>query len=110
MIYAHPKIGYDILKTVEFPWPVAQIVFQHHERLDGSGYPRGLSDDDILLEARIMAVADVVVAMASHRPYRSARGLADALEEISQNKGVLYDAGAVDACLKLFAEKRFEIK
>ncbi len=110
MIYAHPKIGYDILKTVEFPWPVAQIVFQHHERLDGSGYPRGLSDDDILLEARIMAVADVVVAMSSHRPYRSARGLADALEEISQNKGVLYDAGAVDVCLKLFAEKRFEIK
>jgi len=110
MIYAHPKIGYDILKTVEFPWPVAQIVFQHHERLDGSGYPRGLSDDDILLEARIMAVADVVVAMSSHRPYRSARGLADALEEISQNKGVLYDAEAVDVCLKLFAEKRFEIK
>jgi len=110
MIHAHPKIGYDILKMVEFPWPVAQIVFQHHERMDGSGYPRGLSDDDILLEARILAVADVVVAMSSHRPYRSACGLSDALEEISQNKGILYDAEAVDVCLKLFAEKRFEIK
>jgi len=107
LIKMHCQIGYDVLKTIEFPWPVAQIVLQHHERLDGSGYPQGLSGEEILLEARILAVADVVEAMASRRPYRPPRGLDKALEEISQNRGVLYDPEAVDACLKLFTEKGF---
>jgi PAS domain S-box-containing protein len=107
LIKAHPQISYDILRTIDFPWPVAQIVLQHHERLDGSGYPQGLSGEEILLEARVLAVADVVEAMASYRPYRPSRGLDKALEEISQNKGVLYDAEVVDACLKLFMEKGF---
>jgi len=110
MIKTHPKVGYDILKEIEFPWPVAQIVLQHHERLDGSGYPQGLSGEEILLEARVLAVADVVEAMASHRPYRPTCGIDKALEEISQNRGVLYDAEAVDACLKLFTEKGFEFE
>ena len=110
MIKAHSQIGYDILKKIEFPWPVAQIVLQHHERLDGSGYPRGLSGEEIMLEARILAVADVVEAMASRRPYRPPRGLDKALEEISQNRGVLYDPEVVDACLKLFTEKGFEFE
>jgi HD-GYP domain-containing protein (c-di-GMP phosphodiesterase class II) len=107
MIKAHPQVGYDILKTTDFPWPVAQIVLQHHERMDGSGYPRGLSGEEIILEARILGVADVVEAMASFRPYRPARGIDEALEEISQNRGVLYDSQVVDACLKLFTEKGF---
>jgi len=107
MIKGHPKVGYDILKKIEFPWPVAQIVLQHHERMDGSGYPQGLSGEEIILEATILGVADVVEAMVSHRPYRSARGIDKALEEISQNKGVLYDPEVVDACLKLFTEKGF---
>jgi HD-GYP domain-containing protein (c-di-GMP phosphodiesterase class II) len=110
MIKAHPKVGYDILKTVEFPWPVAQIVLEHHERIDGSGYPQGLSDGDILIKARILAVADVVEAMSSHRPYRPARGIDKALEEISQNRGRLYDPEAVDACLKLFREDGFTLE
>ncbi len=110
MIKAHPRVGYDILKTVEFPWPVADIVLQHHERLDGSGYPAGLLGEGIMLEARILAVADVVEAMASHRPYRAARGIDEALEEISQNSGILYDAEAADACLRLFAEKEFTLE
>ena len=110
LIKAHSQIGYDVLKTIEFPWPVAQIVLQHHERLDGSGYPQGLSGEETLLEARILAVADVVEAMASRRPYRPPRGLDKALEEISQNSGILYDAEAVDACLKLFTEKGFEFE
>ena len=110
IIKAHPQIGYDILKAVEFPWPVAEIVLQHHERLDGSGYPQGLSGDEIMLEARILAVADVVDAMSSHQPYRAARGLDEALEEISQNRGVLYDPGAVGACLKLFKQKGFRLE
>jgi PAS domain S-box-containing protein/putative nucleotidyltransferase with HDIG domain len=107
LIKMHPQIGHDILKTIEFPWPVAQIVLQHHERMDGSGYPADLSDDDILLEARILSVADVVEAMASHRPYRSALGLDKALEEISGNRGRLYDPQVVDACLQLFTDKAF---
>jgi PAS domain S-box-containing protein/putative nucleotidyltransferase with HDIG domain len=110
IIKAHPQIGYDILKAVEFPWPVAEIVLQHHERLDGSGYPQDLSGDEILLEARILGVADVVDAMSSHQPYRAARGLDKALEEISQNRGVLYDPGAVGACLKLFKQKGFKFE
>ena len=110
LIKTHPEAGYSILKTIEFPWPVAQIVLQHHERMDGSGYPAGLSGDDILLEARILGVADVVEAMASHRPYRPALGINKALEEISQKSGSLYDPEVVDACLKLFAEKKFKFQ
>ncbi len=110
LIRAHSQTAYDILKTVGFPWPVATIVFQHHERLDGSGYPQGLSGEEIILEARILAVADVVEAMASFRPYRPARGLDRGLEEITQNRGILYDAEVVDVCLKLFTEEGFEFE
>lgn len=110
MIKAHPQLGYEILKGIDFPWPVAQIVLQHHERMNGSGYPSGLSGEDIIIEARILAVADVVEAMASHRPYRAALGIDKALEEISQNMGVLYDSKVVDACLKLFKRKRFKFE
>lgn len=110
MIRAHPRLGYEILRTIDFPWPVAQIVLQHHERMNGSGYPSGLSGEDIIMEARILAVSDVVDAMASHRPYRAALGINKALEEISQNKGVLYDPRAVDACLMLFRDKKFEFE
>ena len=109
MIKTHSQAGYDILKEIEFPWPIAQIVLQHHERMDGSGYPQGLKGEEILLEARVIAVADVVEAMASHRPYRPALKIEDALEEISRNKGILYDPRAVDACLKLFTEKGFAL-
>jgi len=107
IIKSHPQVGNDILRDIEFPWPIAEIVYQHHERMDGSGYPQGLSDENILLEARILAVADVVEAMASHRPYRPALGIDVALEEISKNKAVLYDPEVVDACLKVFTEKSF---
>ena len=110
MIKEHCQAGYDILKSVEFPWPIAQIILQHHERMDGSGYPSCLSGEDILLEARILAVADVVEAMASHRPYRPALGLDKALEEITQDKGKLYDPKVADACKKLFAEGRFKFE
>jgi PAS domain S-box-containing protein len=110
MIKRHCQVGYDILKNIEFPWPIAQMVLQHHERMDGSGYPQGLLGKDILLEARILAVADVVEAMASHRPYRAALGIDKALEEISQNRGVLYDPEVVDVCLKLLIEKGFKFE
>ena len=110
LIKDHSQIGYDILKSIEFPWPVAKIVLQHHERLDGSGYPQGLKGDKILLEAKIMGVADVVEAMSSHRPYRPALGIDAALEEISKNKGILYDTEAADACIKLFKEKEFKFE
>ena len=110
IIKAHPQVGCEILKAVQFPWPVAEIVLQHHERLDGSGYPKGLSGEEIMLEARILAVADVVAAMASHQPYRSALGIDRALEEISQNRGTLYDPGVVGACLKLFKQKGFKFE
>jgi PAS domain S-box-containing protein/putative nucleotidyltransferase with HDIG domain len=109
-IRTHPQVGYDILKTIEFPWPVAQIVLQHHERLDGSGYPQGLRGPDILPEARILAVADVVEAMASHRPYLPAVGLDEALAEISRFRGVLYDPQVVDACLQLFQHQGFQFE
>jgi len=108
MIQSHSQVGYDILKGIEFPWPIAQIVLQHHERVNGSGYPQGLSGNDILLEARIVGVADVVETMSSHRPYRPSIGLDKALEEILENRGVLYDAQVVDACLKLFGERGYE--
>jgi putative nucleotidyltransferase with HDIG domain len=107
LIKEHPEAGYEILKGVDFPWPVAQIVFQHHERQDGSGYPRGLKADDILLEARILAVADVVEAMSSHRPYRPSLGMELALQEIGADAGKRYDADVVRACLALFREKAF---
>jgi PAS domain S-box-containing protein/putative nucleotidyltransferase with HDIG domain len=110
LVKAHPQVAYDILKTVEFPWPVCQDVLQHHERLDGSGYPQGLSGKDILLGARILAVADVVEAMSSHRPYRPSLGIDKALEEIAQNKDILYDSKVVDACLRLFHEKGFKFE
>jgi PAS domain S-box-containing protein len=109
LVKMHSQAGYDILKTVEFPWPVAQIVLQHHERLDGSGYPQGLKNEDILLEAKILAVADVVEAMASHRPYRPSLGMGQALDEISHKSGILYDPKVVDACFKLFYEKEFKL-
>ncbi|MCR4393687.1 MAG: HD domain-containing protein [Dehalococcoidales bacterium] len=109
MIKDHARIGYEILKTIEFPWPLAKIVLQHHERLNGSGYPSGLQGDQILLEARILAVADVVEAMSSHRPYRPALGIDQALEEITRNRGILYDPTTVDACLKLFHEQGFNL-
>ena len=111
LIKMHPQVGHDILSgAIDFPWPVAQIVLQHHERTDGSGYPQGLSGEEIILEARVLGVADVVEAMASYRPYRSALGINKALEEISGNRGVLYDPEVVDACLKLFTEKGFEFE
>jgi HD-GYP domain-containing protein (c-di-GMP phosphodiesterase class II) len=98
------------LKSIDFPWPIAQIVLQHHERLNGSGYPNNLKGDEIILEAKIIGVADVVEAMSSHRPYRPALGIDKALEEIIQNRGTLYDPEVVDICLKLFKEKEFKIK
>ena len=107
IIKSHPESGYEILKNIAGPWPFSQMVLQHHERLDGSGYPQGLKGPDIIIEARILAVADVVEAMASHRPYRSALGIDKALDEIVTNRGILYDAEVVDACVRLFREKRF---
>ena len=107
IIKEHPMVGYNILKTVDFPWPIAQIVRQHHERFDGSGYPDGLAGEDILLEARIMAVADVVEAMASHRPYRASLGTDIALREIAKNRDILYDPQVVDACLRLFNDQDY---
>jgi HD-GYP domain-containing protein (c-di-GMP phosphodiesterase class II) len=107
IIKTHPQDGYDILKGIEFPWPIADIVRQHHERLDGSGYPQGLKDGQILLESRILAVADVVEAMASHRPYRPTLGIEVALQEIERGRGSSYDPAVADACLQLFREGRF---
>ncbi len=108
LIKDHPRIGYDILKSISFPWPVAHIILQHHERMDGSGYPDSLLGDAILLEARILSVADVVEALSSHRPYRPALGLDKALEEIRRGRGIRYDMRVVDACIKLFKEGRFK--
>jgi putative two-component system response regulator len=110
LIRIHAQGSYDILKNIEFPWPIAQIAWQHHERLDGSGYPNGLAGDQILLEAKILAVADVVDAMSSYRPYRPALGIDKALEEISQNSGVLYDAAIVGACVKLFRNDSYKLE
>jgi len=110
MIKAHAQVGYNILKGIEFPWPVNDVVLQHHERLNGSGYPQGLTKENIIVEARILAVADVVESMVSHRPYRPALGMDRALEEIVQKKGVLYDEDVVDACVRLFVEKGFKLE
>ena len=107
IIQTHSEVGFNILKNLKFPWQIAQIILQHHEKLNGSGYPSGLKGEEILMEARILAVADVVEAMTNHRPYRPAFGIDKALEEITRNKGVLYDPTVVDVCLKLFKEKGF---
>jgi PAS domain S-box-containing protein/putative nucleotidyltransferase with HDIG domain len=109
IIKTHAEASFAILRGIKFPWPVAVAIAQHHERLDGPGYPFGLLDLDIILEARILAVADVVEAMASHRPYRAALGIDQALEEISRNRGILYDSGTVAACVRLFTEKGFDL-
>jgi len=107
LVKEHAQEGYKILKDVESPWPLAEIVFQHHERMDGSGYPRNLKGSEILLEARILGVADEVEAMATHRPYRPSLGINAALQDIEKNRGTLYDSDVVDACLRLFREKGF---
>lgn len=109
IIKTHPRVDYEIVEGIEFPWPIATAVLQHHERLDGSGYPAGLKGRDIIEPARILAVADVVEAMSSHRPYRPALGVERALEEIESGKGTRFDPGVVDACVRLFREKRFEL-
>ena len=109
LIKEHSQSGYEMLKNVESPWPLAEIVYQHHERMNGSGYPRNLKVDEILLESRILAVADVVEAMASHRPYRPSLGIDAALEEIEKNSGILYDADVVDACLRLFRKNGYQL-
>lgn len=108
LIKRHPQVAYEILNQIDFPWAVDQIVLQHHEKLDGSGYPHGLTGDQILIESRILCVADVVETMETHRPYRPSLGRAAALEEISKNRGILYDPEVVDACLKLFKETGFQ--
>jgi HD-GYP domain-containing protein (c-di-GMP phosphodiesterase class II) len=110
MIREHSAIGFRILKDVSFPWPIAEIVLQHHERIDGSGYPSGLKGDALLLESRILAVADVVEAMASHRPYRAALGIEAALVEITAQRGISLDADVVDACLRIFREQGYKLK
>lgn len=110
MIKTHPEVGYNILKNIEFMYPVAQIVYQHHEKIDGSGYPRGIPGNDILIESKVIAVADVIEAMATDRPYRASLGIAAALEDIQQGKGTLYDPEVVDACLKIFEEKGFHLE
>ncbi|OHD65318.1 MAG: hypothetical protein A2176_15400 [Spirochaetes bacterium RBG_13_51_14] len=107
LIKKHPQVGYDILKSIDFPWPIAEIVYQHHEKLDGSGYPRSLEDTEILLEAKIICVADVVEAMTIDRPYKNGLGLDSALDEIGRNRGILYEPDVVDACIMLFKEKGF---
>jgi HD-GYP domain-containing protein (c-di-GMP phosphodiesterase class II) len=110
LIKQHSESGYGILKDIDFIWPVAQMVRQHHERIDGSGYPRALKGEEILIEARILAVADVVEAMASPRPYRPALGIDAALEEIEKNKDLLYDSHVVDTCLRVFRENGYQIE
>jgi putative nucleotidyltransferase with HDIG domain len=110
LIKEHSLRGYEILKDVESPWPLAEMIYQHHERMDGSGYPRNLRGDDIIIEARILAVADVVEAMASNRPYRPSLGIAPALAEIEKCRGTIYDAVVVDACVSLFREKDFVLE
>lgn len=110
MIREHSQIGHDVLEKIDFPWPVAEMVLQHHERIDGSGYPRGLLGSDICLEAKILAVADVFEAMVSHRPYRQALGFEAAIGEITRNRGILYDPGAVDACAAVVTRDQFKLK
>jgi putative nucleotidyltransferase with HDIG domain len=110
IVKTHARAGYEILQSIDFGWPVAQIIIQHHERLNGTGYPSGLQDRDILLEAKILAVADVVEAMSSHRPYRPALPVETALAEITRNKGILFHPQIVDTCLLLFRQDNFTFK
>ena len=110
LIKNHSQVGCDILKSIRFPWPLSQILLQHHERIDGSGYPKGLLGEETLIEAKILGIADVVEAMASHRPYRAALGIDKALEEITTNKGKCYDTEAANACLRVFKDKKFKFK
>lgn len=110
IIKNHAQYGYDILKKIEFPWPLAEIVRQHHERLDGSGYPLGLKGAQIILEARILAVADVVETISSHRPYRPSLGLNQAINELNKNKGTLYDPDAADACIAIVSKRNFRLR
>ena len=110
LIKRHPQTGYEILQDIDFEWPVADIILQHHEKWNGSGYPRGLSGENIILESRILCIADVVEAMLFHRPYRPAHDITEALDEISRNKSILFDAALVDICVKIFTEKGFKFK
>jgi hypothetical protein len=110
LIKEHPNIGFNILKCINFPWPIAKIILQHHERIDGSGYPLGLKGDDLLLESKILAVADVVEAIASHRPYREALGIQAAMGEITAHRGTAFDVQVVDACLRIFCEQGYKIE
>ena len=110
IIQSHVQAGYDIIKNIEFPWPLREIIVQHHERMDGAGYPNGLKGNEILMEARILAVADVIETISSHRPYRPSLGLNRAVEEISTKRGVLYDSEVVDVCLSLFKDSKFVFK
>jgi len=110
LIKNHPKTGYEILKNIDFPWPIAEIVFQHHEKIDGSGYPRGLKGDEILIESKILCVADVVEAMSSYRSYRPAISIDTTLNEILKNKDILFEPEVVDVCIKLFREKDFKFE
>lgn len=109
LIKEHPQAGHEVLNRVQFPWPIAEVALQHHERMNGSGYPQNLKGESIIIEARIMAVADTVEAMSSHRPYRPGLGLESTLTEIEHGRAVIFDANVVDACLKLFREKRFKL-
>jgi HD-GYP domain-containing protein (c-di-GMP phosphodiesterase class II) len=109
LVQGHAQASYDVLKDVEFPWPVAEVALQHHERMDGSGYPQGLKGEAILFEARIMAVADVIEAMSSHRPYRPGLGIDKALAEIERGSGSAYDREVADACRRLFRERRYQL-
>ena len=108
LIKDHPRIGYEMLKDVPSPWQLAEMIYQHHERVDGSGYPRNLKGEEILMEARILGVADVVESMSTRRPYRPALTIEAVLEEIEKNKGIIYDSTVVDACLRLFREKLYQ--
>jgi HD-GYP domain-containing protein (c-di-GMP phosphodiesterase class II) len=109
LVQGHARSSYDVLRGVAFPWPVAAVALQHHERMDGSGYPQGLKGESIMFEARIVAVADVVEAMSSHRPYRHGLGIETALAEIEHGSGMLYDTDVAAACLRLFREKCYQL-
>jgi HD-GYP domain-containing protein (c-di-GMP phosphodiesterase class II) len=109
LIRTHSMVGYNIIKDVEFPWPIARMVLQHHERLNGSGYPDGLSGDEILFESRILSIADVIEAMSANRPYRPSLGIHQAIEEICKNKYTLYDGDIVEACLKIYSTDGFKV-
>jgi HD-GYP domain-containing protein (c-di-GMP phosphodiesterase class II) len=108
LVKKHSNTAYKVLKNLKFPWPVSLMIYQHHERLNGSGYPEGITGDGISVGARVVSVADVVEAMTSHRPYRPALGIDSALQEITQNSDILYDSETVNACLRLFNGKKFQ--